>query len=179
MSADATTWRPVVGYEGRYEVSDAGEIRSLPRLWILKPSKNRGGYLQVVLCDYPRARSTQIVHTVVAAAFLGPRQNGLQVNHVSGVKTDNRACNLEYVTPSENVLHIYRNGLRKKRPGGSMCAMAKLSHDQVREIRIQLEKRNGRRDRTEFTYAQIAKPYGVGRTAISSIAKGLSFKDVT
>ena len=115
--AEAEQWLPVVGYEGFYEVSDYGNVRSVDRTYIgrnhncdrfevringrvIKPSQKRNGYLQVNLYRNGRMRS-RAVHRLVMEAFRGMSE--LTVNHVNEDKTDNRLCNLEYMTTSENV----------------------------------------------------------------------------
>lgn len=94
-------WRPVVGFEGKYEVSDEGRIRSIRRNGylnrVLMPGTN--GYLYVSLGRKVRWRS---VHSIVAEAFLGPRPNGMETCHNNGNPTDNRLENLRYDTLSAN-----------------------------------------------------------------------------
>lgn len=118
-------WRPVIGYEGHYEVSSHGRVRGALRGKIngrhggIKPkmktiSKARYGYQRVKLCLYGEAKD-RLVHTLVAEAFLGKRQDGMQVNHRNGIKSDNHHSNLEWVTASENIRHAYRNGLMQSR----------------------------------------------------------------
>lgn len=108
-------WRPVKGYEGLYEASNYGRIRSLPRATtsgrVLKPHTNgRNGYVYVCLSK-ENVRKTLRVHRLIAEAFWGT--SGLQVNHKDGCKTNNRLDNLEYCTQSENMKHAYRTGLEK------------------------------------------------------------------
>ncbi len=103
-------WRPVVGYEGLYEVSDQGRVRSLPKkgnhniLYYLKPALNKKGYLQVALIKGNNFNSYP-VHRLVALAFIpnDDPKHKTQVNHINEIKTDNRACNLNWMTPKENV----------------------------------------------------------------------------
>ena len=107
-------WRDVVGYEGRYQVSSMGRVKSLERKvrhWrggeriqkerILKPSNDRRGYLLVSLCDGEK-RKTFSVHRLVCQAFHENPDNKPQVNHINEIKTDNRASNLEWATAREN-----------------------------------------------------------------------------
>jgi hypothetical protein len=96
-------WRPVACHP-KYEVSDLGGIRRLTKTGPrpLRGALNR--YVMVSLYPIPGWKS---IHRLVAEAFIGPA-NGLQVNHKNGIKTDNRLCNLEYATRSENQLHRYR-----------------------------------------------------------------------
>lgn len=106
-------WRPVVGYEGLYEVSNDGRIRSLRpgkrNLRELQMHPNQSGHLRVSLSKHTAVRWL-FVHRVVAAAFLGPSELPL-VRHLNDIKTDNRVENLAYGTPRDNGLDAMRNGL--------------------------------------------------------------------
>lgn len=111
-----TEWRPVVGWDGVYEVSSAGDVRRLAggrgsRRSVLKGRLSTGSsdtwrtrYLKVAL-HWNGKRHDTPVHHLVAEAFLGPRPLGLEINHRDGNPQNNRADNLEYVTHSENVRH--------------------------------------------------------------------------
>lgn len=111
MTADEL-WAPVVGAEGRYEVSDRGRVRSLlgraPRLLTLKPNSN--GYLTVNIYSGSRPRRRRSVHQLVAEAFIGPHPPDTDVRHLNGVKTDCRAANLAYGTRSQNMLDAVQHG---------------------------------------------------------------------
>jgi hypothetical protein len=106
--------RPVVGYEGIYEVSRDGDVfrvgGGVPGAVVgrkLKPGLNRGGYLQVGLyCN--NVKKTHKVHRIVLLAFKPNPDNLPHANHINGVKTDNCADNLEPSNPSLNGLHAYR-----------------------------------------------------------------------
>jgi len=121
-------WLSVIGYEGLYEVSDMGEVRSVNRV-VMRQGKllrrsgrscknhtNRNGYLLVWLSKGGRSLGYS-VHQLVARAFIGLPAEGEQVNHKNGVKTDNRPSNLEWLTFTENVRHSYRELGRKNLPG--------------------------------------------------------------
>lgn len=99
---DATMeiWKPIPG--SKYEASSLGRIRS-PRGNILKPYDHKLGY-HLVGVKIGESYHTRTVHSLVAAAFHGPRPEGLDVAHGNCVKTDNRASNLRYATRSENLL---------------------------------------------------------------------------
>ena len=110
--------KPVPGYEGRYGVSDQGNvyrylkmkdgtIKTIKR----KPAIVGWGYLQLDFWVKGKL-SKQYVHRLVAKAFLQKPSANMQVNHINGIKTDNRVCNLEWVTHSENISHCY-NTLHK------------------------------------------------------------------
>lgn len=105
------TWRPVKGYEGHYEVSNLGNVRSIKfgKTLILKASYTRG-YKQVYLYLNGKSKHSPI-HRMVAESFIDNPLNKEQVNHKNGIKDDNRLENLEWVTRSENTKHAIKMGL--------------------------------------------------------------------
>jgi hypothetical protein len=159
-------WRPVIGYEGLYEVSDLGRIRRAAPDTLGRRSTHPGRvltpikspYLQVTLSKGSRrTRRTEVVHRLVAAAFLGPRVAGQQINHRDGDKHNPRADNLEYVTNLENAQHAARVGLYQR---GEDKPNAKLSREAVEEIRTSTE-----------SGAALARRFGVTRGAIYHVRK--------
>lgn len=102
-------WRPVVGYEDRYEVSSLGRVRSVLRGIIMKTSLNRYGYEQLYLSKGSMAsRKNCTVHRMVALSFFG--ESSLQVDHINENKSDNNVQNLRFVTNQEN--GFYSKGSR-------------------------------------------------------------------
>lgn len=116
-------WKPVVGYEGRYEVSNLGRVRSKTRHWqqrsrsgsyyeyrkigrMLKPGVSSNGYPTVTL----GRRNSKTVHSLVAAAFIGPCPREQEVRHKNGVRSDPRVANLEYGTRTENIKDAIKHG---------------------------------------------------------------------
>ena len=110
-------WRPIVGYEGRYEVSNDGQIRSLDRYVesgygstrfvqgrTLPIRPNNRGYLTITLFKNGKGFNTP-VHRLVAEAFVPNDSNKPQVNHIDGDQTNNHCSNLEWVTDNENKAH--------------------------------------------------------------------------
>lgn len=99
-------WKEIAGYEGIYEVSDTGLVRSLKfgKAKILKPQNNGNGYLHFRLCKNGKAKNTKI-HRLVAEAFL-PNPLGLEtVNHIDEDKTNNNVSNLEWMSRPDNVAY--------------------------------------------------------------------------
>lgn len=107
-------WRDIKDYEGLYQVSSYGRVRSLGNggtyktSRILKFYKNKGGYLQVMLCKDGKRKWFR-VNRLVATAFLDNPDNKPEVNHKSEDKMDNRVENLEWVWHKDNINHGSRN----------------------------------------------------------------------
>lgn len=95
-------WRPVVNYEGLYEVSDCGQVRNVKRCSLLKNLKTNCGYYQVYLYK-DGVRKGLKVHRLVAEAFIPNPLSLPQVNHKDEVKTNNNVDNLEWCTVKYNV----------------------------------------------------------------------------
>lgn len=170
------TWRPVVGYEGWYEVSDSGRVKrtkTVPGTWagrMLALPLNSYGYPCVCLHRSTRdSQKTFTVHRLVMAAFVGPCPLGREVNHKNGVKTGNRVGNLEYVTGKENRRHA-REVLGMSRKGENN-PRAKLTEDAVREIR-----RHYRRG--VVTQRQLASEHGVSPGAIAFALRNRTWSHV-
>lgn len=103
-------WKDIVNYEKYYEVSDLGRVRNKKTKQILAGDLNTLGYKRVIL--YVPVKKRFFVHRLVAMHFCDGYSPDLVVNHKDGNKKNNAACNLEWVTRSENDLHAYRNDLR-------------------------------------------------------------------
>ncbi|MFV8232317.1 NUMOD4 motif-containing HNH endonuclease [Mycolicibacterium fortuitum] len=121
MDATQEQWRPVVGYEGAYEVSDQGRVRSLDRTIVEHSGKSRRlrGRVLTLMQNGHRDNRPQVslgfgvhrmVHHLVAESFLGPRPGGVDICHNNGDPTDNRLENLRYDTRSGNNLDQVAHG---------------------------------------------------------------------
>lgn len=121
-------WRDVVEWEGIYQVSDAGEVRSFSRTVYrkdgksqtfrgkaMRPTLNSKGYYSVRLSSPDRRRVVPI-HRLVALAFIPNPRLVREVNHIDANKRNNRVSNLEWVDSAENKRHAWRMGLRKTVP---------------------------------------------------------------
>ena len=103
---EGETWRAVVGYEGLYEVSSLGRVKIVKRKKIKAQSVSKGGYLCFTI--YKNNKNKYVpVHRLVAESFIPNPESKSQVNHKKGIKTDNRATELEWNTCSENQLHSF------------------------------------------------------------------------
>lgn len=169
-------WKPVLGFEGFYEVSNRGAVRTVGRKvpcihghmrWL--PEKKLShylgtrGYIQVTLNANGKKKQSYLAHRLVAIAFI-PNPGGMpQVNHRDGNKTHNHVSNLEWCTGPENCAHARIEKLyepaRGERAGG-----AKLTNAQAREIKMRLAQ--GER------HTAIALDYPVSRTVVTRIANG-------
>jgi hypothetical protein len=168
-------WRPVVGYEGWYEVSNLGRVRRVrpeSATWagrILASSPDSWGYPKVQLHKEGRPATRQ-VHCLVAAAFLGPRPEGMEVNHINGRKHDPSLKELEYTTPSGNTMHALAAGLRVPLRG-EQNAKARLNDGQVLEIDQML--------RRGVRHKDIAPLFGISTNTVKWIGNGETWSHVT
>ena len=160
-------WKTILGFN-MYEVSNFGNIRSLfngKKRMITKVVQH--GYFNVTLYNKNIKKKIQ-VHRLVAIAFIPNPENKTQVNHISGIKNDNRVDNLEWCTPSENIIHAYRNGL-KKGVRGSKSNFSILKEEDILQIKNTYNK-------GELSQLQIAKMYNISQSAVSLIVNNKRWK---
>ena len=171
------TWKPVVGFEGLYEVSDLGRVRSLDRIirqwnrhaWIerrypgvvLKPRPRNKFYAAYILYN-GNIKRTVNGHVLVAESFVGPRPRGLEVCHDNGVHDDNRLCNLRYDTHKSNSGDTTKHG-RQVRPQGEKHGMSRFSNEDV----VLMRKYSA----AGLTGASIAVMFDASPTAVSQIVR--------
>lgn len=108
MENELEIWKDVVGYEGRYQVSNLGRVRNKEGK-ILVPQLTRTSYYKVTL--FNGKKKGKLIHRLVMEAFVG--QSDLQVNHKDFNKVNNCLSNLEYTTPKENIQHFRKSNRPK------------------------------------------------------------------
>ena len=172
-------WKDIPDFEGLYQVSNMGRVRSVDRVVtdkdggmrklkgkVLKPGINGRGYELVRLCN-DNGATNKSVHRLVLEAFK-PHVNmsDLQVNHIDADKLNNHLTNLEWVTARDNMLHAYDMGLITNIGEGNPST--KLSNADVLEILQRLD--------TGSSHREIALDYGVSKSCITRINLGNTWK---
>lgn len=166
-------WKDIPGYEGYYQASNMGRIRSLDRYVnsknksfkfvkgkILKYNLKNNGYYQVNLTN-GKYKKYISVHRIIAELFIPNSNDLLQVNHKNGIKSDCNVKNLEWVTASENHKHAYKIGLKNQK--GERNNASKLTEEMVRVIRNSMT----------LTHLELSKIFNVSRQTIGLV---LNFK---
>lgn len=166
-------WRTVPEFP-RYEVSDLGRIRISKDALDARGTKrcagrirpshpNKLGYWRICFKINGKAHN-QFVHRLVMAAFVGACQKGMEVNHKNGDRSDNRLCNLEYVTRQENSDHAF-SILGRTLPKGEDHWASRYTDDQVKEIVSQA--RGGKHQK------EIARDFGCSQSLVSLYVRGV------
>jgi hypothetical protein len=175
-------WLPVVGWEGLYEVSDQGRVRSLDRVTtsryrsaqrrkgaILKEkiNHNRSGYRQVVLSNGEVLYV--YVHRLVLEAFVGPCPDGMQCAHGDGDTSNNRLGNLRWTTDSDNKADKILHGTASV---GERNGAAKLSEADIQAIRVAYKRDSYHKSNA----LELAERYAITRGHLLSVVKGKAWK---
>ena len=165
------TWAEIKGYEGLYDISNFGRVKSrkkynVPNEIIKRQRVTQFGYMSVTLWKDKKLKHF-FIHQLVCIAFLNNNKNKLFVNHINGIKTDNIILNLEWCTHSENRRHAYNTGLQNATIGISH-GMAKLTEAQVLNI-----------FNSKDSSSKLSKIYGVCSGAIGNIKTGFAWGHIT
>ena len=188
---ESEVWKPVVGFEGLYEVSNLGlvkrlsttargrglKLRNLPER-LMRQHTNHAGYPWITLSepvgpDGTRGKVKKVVHRLVAEAFLGEAPTEAhQINHKDGVKSNNRATNLEWVTPEENTRHAISTGLKKAEcPWEKNRGRYKLSSSDVLSLRAL--RRTGAKQK------ELAERFGISEGHVSAVLSEKHWRPIT
>lgn len=172
MVMNEEIWKPIKGYEGLYEISSYGRIKSLRRTIICKNGvhKTIGGrimsipkcsnqYRFIALSKYGKVKQ-YLLHRLVAQHFIGERP--LEINHIDGNKDNNCVENLEYVTHSENQLHAFR--ILNREPVRSWLNKRGFEHNKSIHIKL-TDTQSG--EIKEFGSLRLAEEQGFDRTILS------------
>ena len=166
-------WKPIKGYEGLYEVSNTGLVRSIitttgRRKGLIKPHC-KNGYLAVNLHKNSKLKHFY-VHRLVASAFINNPNHLTEVNHIDCNKCNNNVENLEWCNRNYNLQHSYNHGLKRfgEKHGGH-----KLTEKEVLQIINEYVKN----DKEHSLYA-LAKKYGVNWCTIQAIVTGRLWKHI-
>lgn len=164
-------WRDIKGYEGLYQVSNLGRVKSFKgrkeRLFTLYLRKD--GYYEVGLRK-DKTRKFKLVHRLVAEAFIPNSDDKPQVNHINGLKTDNHLNNLEWCTAKENTNHAIDTGLINQ--VGENGSNAKINKEVALSIINLLET-------TTKTQPEIAELCSTTTRVVSPIASGITWKHLS
>lgn len=171
-------WRPIAGYEGRYDVSSHGRVRSwvkrgnaacvrqTPVIRVLGRGGQKGQYEHIGLTK-DGVMKTRYVHQLVLEAFVGPRPPGQEAAHDDGIGDHNWVENLIWKTKKDNHADKHRHGTRQC---GEQGGAHKLTNAQVAEIIADARKTTG---------TVLAQRYGVGHTTIYKILNGHTWPHLT
>lgn len=179
-STEAETWKDIEGYEGKYQVSNLGGVRSLDRYPLfkdgrkrrlqgqrLKPVKDHNGRLYVKLSNNENVRKNKSISRMVATAFLGsPEDALLEVNHIDGNPLNNHIKNLEWTTRQENMKHAFDNNLFRTGEDSPHNKVLISDVEDIFKLKFVESKTN----------KEIATIYPVSRQTIDSIIKGKSWQ---
>ena len=166
---DGEEWRDIEGYEGLYQVSSCGRVKSFQRgtIKILKPSLAYRYYSYLfVRLNKNKKRAVSLIHSLVCKTFVNNTDKKLWVDHADGNKFNNHVSNLRWVTPAENARYAVILGAKKS---GEDNYLAQLTNQQARYVRENPQS---------LTRKQLAEMFGVSEGLIKNVRNGKTYKNV-
>jgi DNA-binding transcriptional regulator YiaG len=173
---ESEVWKPILGYEGLYDVSDQGRIRRVARSYqtsngvtrnlterVMKPFMNYGGYWRVKIANKDGVKANVTLHRAVCEAFYGPRPEGMVIRHMDGDINHNALSNLQYGTQLENMQDKVDHGTNN---------VDKLGEEKAEEIRELYSK-------WRLSVPTIAEQFGVSISTINRIIDGKTYQNVS
>lgn len=177
---ETEVWKDIKGYEGLYQVSNLGRIKSLKRKTnngscnddtILNFYKVSKGYYATGLSKNGKTK-LGLIHRLVAQAFIPNPENKPQVNHINGVKTDNRIENLEWCTSRENTIHAFNNKLKIINKGKDNPMYGRYGKNANRSIKVNQYDLTGNFIKCYDSIREAAKENNINESNISSVCAG-------
>lgn len=160
-------WRDIPDFEGLYQASANGEIRSLYTNIILKPEISKNGYCKVTLCK-DKKRKLLSIHRLVAMTYLDNYSENLQVNHKDGNKQNNNVSNLEMVTCKENIQHSFKNKLQVAKKGKEHPLYKKYGVENKTSKKVVQYDMQGNYIKTWDSIKDVERELGINNSNISS-----------
>ena len=159
-------WKDIKDFEGLYQVSNYGRIKSFynNKEIIIKCFLSKNGYIRVQLSKLGIGYKKS-VHRLVAESFINNPENKPQVNHINGIKSDNRVENLEWCTPSENMLHAFKNNLEKP------SMLNKYGSNHIRAIPVNQYDLDGNFIKTFDSIIEASKELNINASCICNCCK--------
>lgn len=182
MASKVEVWKDIPGFEGYYQASNMGRVKSLVRKGrksevILKGSSNNIGYMLVQLRNEEVNRKSLLVHRVIMMTF-EPRDDAdeMEVNHKDLNILNNALFNLEWTTCTENKAHYHKSEkfkeAIKKTPQGSSHHLAVMTDEKVIELRRRWKEVEGAYGQR----AKLAEEFGIGYATVQQITDGITWK---
>lgn len=175
-------WKDIKGYEGVYQVSNLGRVRSLSRELtysdgrkyqykgkVLKVNVNKVCGARMVHLYLNQSREALLLHRLVAVAFIPNPSNKPEINHINGDRSDNSVSNLEWATRAENMEHGFRTGLINNT--GTNHGNNVYPDEQIREVKRLLKEGS-------LTQKAIAEVTGVKKGTVEQIAQGRQWRHI-
>lgn len=169
-------WKDIDGYEGLYQISNLGNVKSLTNRSnhkeerILKLNTNSKYYL-VNLCKNTK-RKTLLIHRLVAKAFIDNPNNLPQINHINGNKLDNRAVNLEWCTCRANIIHSIKNGLKVTKKGKENPMYGRKNENANRSVKVSKYDMNDNYIETYSSIREAGIKNNISEFTISNVCNG-------